>query len=156
MYVQIPATGWCLLGILSAATPAAGQVTLTRTAPLKAKATIELSSSSIQRGYTLIDGPALHPSVWVFTSFGVGIGAWGAAPLERRDGTNPVFHEQQQGEFVKIDTYLAYKFPQTEIVNFDMILAQYYYPQENRLENPMLRTLSAKRPSLCSLNHFSR
>jgi hypothetical protein len=133
-----------LLGGLTSAKVALGQVTLTQTAPLKAKATLELSSSSIQRGKTLIDGPTVHPSVWAFTSFGLGVGAWAAAPLENRDGTNPVFYEQKQGEFVKVDSYLAYKFPQTEFVTVDMILAQYYFPQDNLLKNPTMRDFIAK------------
>jgi len=138
-------TFWILLGNLTSAQVAAGEITLTQTAPvIKAKTSLELSSSSIQRGKTLIDGPTVHPSIWAFTSFGLGVGVWGAAPLENRDGRNPVFYAQKQGEFVKVDSYLAYKFPQTEFVTVDMILAQYYYPQDSLLKNPTMRDFITK------------
>lgn len=138
------AFGWILLGILTSTDHAAAQLKLTQTSPIKAKATLELSSSSIQRGKTLIDGPSLHPSFWALTSFGLGIGAWGAAPLDNRDGRNPVFYEQKQGAFVKVDTYLAYRFLENEFVTMESILAQYYFPQENRLDNSRLRDFITK------------
>jgi hypothetical protein len=144
MNSMFSASGWMLLGCLSCAEYAAAQLTLTQSAPIKGKATLELSSSTIQRGKTFIAGPSIQPSVWVFTSFGLGIGAWGAAPLENRDGDDPVFYEQNQGEFVKVDTYLGYKLLDTEFLTVESILAQYYFPQESLLENPRMRDFITK------------
>lgn len=126
--------------IFTAAFRAEAQVTLTNsTSPIKARAVVEMSSASIQRGYTLTQGPTLQPSLWLFSDYGLGAGVWGSMSLEDRSGENVVFYEQEAGAFQKVDLFLYYKVPLPEVVKLELLYAQYIYPQDNLLPDPTIR-----------------
>lgn len=111
---------------------------------MKTKATIELSSASIQRGYTLTEGPVLLPSLWIFSNNGLGAGIWGSMSLQDQSGTNPVFYEQKTGEFQKIDLFLYYKMPLPDVVKLELLFAQYIYPEGNLLPDNTVRDALVK------------
>lgn len=131
--------------LLSLTQVAEAQMTVSSPAPtMKTRATIEVSSASIQRGYTLTEGPVLQPSLWIFSNSGWGAGIWGSMSLLDQSGTNPVFYEQKRGEFQKIDLFLYYKIPLPELVRLELLYAQYIYPEDNLLPDATVRDTIVK------------
>lgn len=118
--------------------------TITQSAPLRLRTTLEASSAAIQRGKTFVDGPAFLPSAWLVTPFGVNFGAWGAIPLENRDGRDPVFYKQSEGQLAKLDLYLYYKGPSFSALDLEFMLAQYQFPQGNRLPERVMNDAMTK------------
>lgn len=112
--------------------------------PIRLRTTLEASTAAIQRGKTFVDGPSLLPSAWIVTPIGLNFGAWGAIPLENRDGRDPVFYKQSEGQLAKLDLYLYYKIPALTAVDLEFMLAQYQFPQPSRLPERVMNDAMAK------------
>ena len=144
-----------LVGCLSFSQVSLSQVTVTHeSSPIKTRAIVDMTSASIQRGNTLTNGPSLQPSLWVFSSYGFGAGVWGSMSLQDKSQTNRVFFEQNAGEFQKIDLYLYYKVPTPDTIKFELVYAQYIYPEKNLLPDSTIRDSIAKFSLPVFLNPF--
>ncbi len=144
-----------LTGLSVFAQQSMAQMSITHAdSPIKARATVDVTSASIQRGYTLTQGPALQPSLWLFSTWGLGAGAWGSMSLQDKSRTNPVFYQQEAGEFQKVDLYLYYKVPVPDFVKLELIYAEYIYPQDNLLPSPTVRDTITKISVPVLLNPF--
>lgn len=146
---------FCLASAISFSQWSLAQMSVSNSvSPIKARATLDVSSASIQRGYTLTKGPVLQPSFWVFSNSGLGAGVWGSMSLKDQSQTNPVFYEQKQGEFQKVDVFLYYKVPVSEAVKLEFLYAQYIYPEDNLLPNSTVRDSIVKFSMPIIMNPF--
>ncbi len=118
--------------------------TLTQSAPIRLRTTIDASSAAIQRGKTFVASPSLLPSAWIVSPYGLSFGAWGAIPLSNQDGRDPVFYKQSEGQLAKLDLYLYYKTPGLAFLDVEFMLAQYQFPQSNRLPESVMNDAITK------------